>query len=319
MLNQLVVRAGSSMEATIAHPDNALYGHNRVLAEYAGLFPDVPVIRGHLQHGWSEAYGLSLPPRLVSWLPKLVYSDANVRACAERGVYPVVPVGDPFCYLARSRGPRATPTTPSTIVYPLHGWEQDDIVGSHDDLISAIRDREEQPVTVCLYWREFDQPSVRRRYEAAGFRVITHGYRNDPLFTLRQFDELATHTRVVTNRAATAFWRGALLGLDSEIYGPVFSILGSDEAEEYRNYQQARWPELCSGGLDGDRSREIAVEELGWAHVRDAEDLIDLLGWRDPKWRRATTSLAARCEFEVRRAVYNVRLRLPRAEPLPRF
>lgn len=290
-----------------------------MLAEYAGVFPSVPVIRGHLQHGWSEAYGLSLQPRLVSWLPKFVYSDANVAACVERGVHPVIPLGDPFCYLLRSRGDRPTAPTPSTIVYPLHGWEQDDIVGSHDALIRAIRDREQLPVTVCLYWREFDQPDVRRRYEAAGFRVITHGYRDDPLFTLRQFDELAAHTRVVTNRAATALWRGALMGLETEIYGPVFSILGDEEAEEYGRYQRSRWPELCDGGLDGAAASELAGGELGRRHVRDVDELIDVLGWSDPSWRRAGTLMAATGEFHVRRLAYNVRLRLPRREPLPRF
>ena len=290
-----------------------------MLAEYAGVFPSVPVIRGHLQHGWSEAYGLSLPPRLVSWLPKFVYSDANVAACLERGVHPVIPLGDPFCYLMRSRGDRPTAPTPSTIVYPLHGWEQDDIVGSHDALIQAIRDREQLPVTVCLYWREFDQPDVRRRYEAAGFRVITHGYRDDPLFTLRQYDELSAHTRVVTNRSATALWRGALMGLETEIYGPVFSILGDEEAEEYGRYQRARWPELCAGGLDGSDASELAAGELGRDHVRDVDELVEVLGWSDPRWRRSGTLIAATGEFHVRRLAYNVRLRLPRDEPLPRF
>lgn len=234
-------------------------------------------------------------------------------------MHPVIPLGDPFCYLARSREPQRPPAAPSTIVYPLHGWEQDDIVGSHDALIAAISDREEQPVTVCLYWREFDQLDVRRRYEAAGFRVITHGYRDDPLFTLRQYDELCAHTRIVTNRAATAFWRGALMGLESEIYGPVFSILGRDEAAEYGRYQRSRWPELCSSGLDGTRARELAVEELGWHHVLDVDELIEVLGWNDPAWRRFGTHMASRSEFHVRRVVYNVRLRLPRSEPLPRF
>lgn len=311
--------SGQDPEAVIAHPDNALYGHNRVLAEFAGLYPSVPVIRGHLQHGWSEAYGLSLPPRLVSWLPKLVYSDANVRACIERGVRPVVPIGDPFCYIAASRGVSRAELAPSTIVYPLHGWEHDDVIGSHDALISEVSERECNSVTVCLYWREFDQVHIRRRYESAGFRVITHGYRADPLFTIRQLDELSLHTRVVTNRAATALWRGALLGLEAEIYGPVFSILAEEEAEEYRGYQTHRWPELCGGGVDGTRARELAAEELGLSHMREPEELTELLGWTAPRWRRASTRTAASLEFQLRRASYNIRLRLPREEPLPRF
>jgi hypothetical protein len=307
----------------IAHPDNDFYGHKRVLADYAGLGPDLPVIWGHVQHGWSEANGLSVRRRLVRWLPKLVFNDANVAAARELGIERVTVLGDPFCYLdvqARGLDAGGAPGCRSTIAYPSHGWERDEIFGSHHALADAMREREEGPVTVCLYWHDFNQPGVRDIYAAAGFRVISHGYRHDPLFTWRQHDELLRHDRVVANRAATALWRGGLLGRAIEIYGPVFSIIGSEEADAYDRMQRSRWPELFDGGVDGAVARELAGSELGRRHVRSAEELRDLLGWTPSRRRLGPlVRAAARTEHNVRRVAYNVALRLPRADPLPRF
>mgnify|MGYP003456177778 CR=1 FL=1 len=58
---------------------------------------------------------------------------------------------------------------------------------------------------------------------------------------------------------------------------------------------------------------------IGRDHVRDVDELVEVLGWSDPRWRRSGTLIAATGEFHVRRLAYNVRLRLPRDEPLPRF
>jgi hypothetical protein len=305
----------------MAHPDNSFYGHSRVLSEYAGLGPRPPVIWGHVQHGWWD--GFPLKARLVSWLPKLVYNDSNLRAAAGAGIRPVSLLGAPFCYLERAerKAGRLSGDAPrSTIAYPFHGWDRDDIHGSHQELVGALSEREQGPVTVCLYWREYDQNDVRRVYEDAGFRVVCHGYRSDPGFARRQFEELLRHDRVVSNRVSTALWYGGLLGRELEVYGPVFSILGADEAADFDARQRQRWPDLLTGGMPPEGARELAASELGADHVREPEELRELLGWT-PSRRSLGPAVraAARVEHHVRRVGYNVALRLPRSEPLPRF
>ncbi len=303
----------------MAHPDNAFYGHNRLLAEYAGFGASPPPIRGHIQHGWSEANGLSLKPRLVSWLPKLVWNDVNRKAAHEAGIDPIEVIGAPFCYYDRISA-LAPPGPRSTIYYPFHGWERDDILGSHHELVAAIADHEDGPVTVCLYWREFDQPAVRQVYMDAGFRVVCHGYRGDPHFTIRQREELLRHDRIASNRAATAIWYGGYLGRAMEVYGPLFSIVGADEAARYDRYQRSRWPELFGGGMEAEASRELAAYELGDGFVLEPGELKELLGWTPRALRRAPlVKAASHAEHHARRIGYNIALRLPRSEPLPRF
>lgn len=296
----------------MAHPDNLFYGHSRALSEYAGEGPNPPVIWGHIQHGWAPGHGLALKPRLVGWLPKLVYSEANAAAARAAGIGPVVPIGAPFCYLAAQED-RARPAPPrSTIAYPFHGWERDDVRGSHRELARSLAEREQGPVTVCLYWREYDQPDVRRIYEDAGFRVVTHGYREDSLFLRRLHDELLQHDRLVTNRVATALWYGGLLGREIEVYGPVFSIISPEEASSFDAMQRGRWPELFSGPMDPVKARALAASELGAANVRVPQELREVLGWTGRKRRVGSLARAAvHTEHQVRRAVHTVRVRRP--------
>ncbi len=309
------------------HPDNAFYGHNRVLADYAGMSPDAPPIRGHVQHGWTPGTGLSEPARLVSWLPKLVWSASNRKVAEERGIRPLEAIGAPFCYLdAASTYPAAGVAAPrATIYYPFHGWEREAVHGSHHDLAAAIREREAGPVTVCLYWQEFDQLAVRRLYVEAGFRVICHGYRNDALFLARQRDELLRHDRVASNRVGTALWYGGYLGRSIEVYGPPMSVQSAAEARAFDSFSRARWPQLHDGGVAGATARDLAAEELGAAFVMPPDELRRVLGWDSSRRRAARAAGAAaaataavRAEHHARRVAHHVRARLPRSVRLPR-
>lgn len=297
----------------MAHPDNAYYGHKRLLAEYAGMGASPPPIRGHVQHGWSPSDGVSERARLVSWLPKLVWNDVNRKAADEAGVGPVETIGAPFCYYDRVAPPPPAHSPQATIYYPFHSWERADYLGSHHELVAAIDDHERGPVTVCLYWREFDQVVVRRIYESAGFRVVCHGRRADPYFTIRQREELLLHDRVASNRVATALWYGGYLGRCMAVYGPVFSIESQGEAAGFDCYQRSRWPALFEGRLDSESSRQLAAYELGDGFVMAPDELREVLGWTPKRVRVAGLVRAASyAEHHVRRVGVNLAARLPR-------
>ena len=298
----------------MAHPDNRFYGHDVVLARAAGLVDGpAPPIFGHVQHGWQLGTGLSDAPRLVSWLPKLVWSEANLRLCAALGIRGVRAIGAPFLYLEPEVEPEPSAEgASSTIAYPLHGWEREAVIGPHDAMAESLRERESGPVTVCLYWVEHDRAEVRRAYEARGLRVITHGRREDPTFLVRQAAELRRHGRVVSNRASTALFYGMWSGLEGEVYGPRFLVRSTEEADRRDAVYARRWPELHRGPVQGDDAHELAAAELGAAHVLAAEELREALGWgrggagRVAPPRRAALGFAsagALAEHKVRAAL----------------
>jgi len=292
---------GSSL---MAHPDNAFYGHDAVLAEAAGLPPGERrrPIWGQVQHGWQLGTGLNAGPRLVPWLPKLVWSSTNRALADAEGVGHVRSIGAPFLYLDRLRRPASRPSGPSTIVYPLHGWEQEAADGPHERLAQAVTERETGSVTVCLYWVEHDQPDVRAAYERAGFRVITHGRRDDPSFLERQWRELGSHSRIVSNRVSTALWYGMWLGLEAEVYGPRFVVRSTAEADRRDAVYRRRWPELVDGVVPGERGRQMAGEELGADGVLAPDELAAALGW-EGGGRSSRVALAATRAEHKRRAL----------------
>ena len=160
--------------------DNAFYGHSAALAEYCELPRPWP-IWGYLQHGVTTVdpfAGYKMSDRL----PKLVWGEPAAQLCRRNHRRNVVAIGAPMLYLDRHRtGSRPTTEHPDgagTIVYPFHGWEREEVVGSHEQFAKEIDEREPGSVTICLYWNEARAPSVVDAYARRGFRVICNGSRN---------------------------------------------------------------------------------------------------------------------------------------------
>lgn len=270
-----------------------------------------------MQHGWSTTTGLSDKPRLVRWLPKLVWSSENVANAAAQGIRTEA-IGAPFLYLDLDAARAVRPQPGSAISYPKHGWARAGAFGSHDKLATAIAEREHGPVTVCLYHLEYREDRIRRPYEARGFRVITHGDRASPTFLIDQLEELSRHERVVTNNISSALWYGGMLGREIEVYGPVFGLGDRAFVEHWRRFQHERWPDLTNGSVRGDAAIALAAAELGATHVRGPAELRELLGWNRPTIARAIQVAAARTQHHARRALVQARNRtIPHRLPPP--
>ncbi len=265
------------------HHANHFYGHAHVLAAYCGL-AEPPRIRGYLQHGWNIADGLGYGTPYVEGYPIMVWSEQVRRRARSMGRRNVVVTGAPWLYLMASAGPDPDPAQrEGTIWYPFHGWERQRVHGDHDRLVAEIRDTEQGPVTVCLYWQEFRDRRIRGTYEAAGFRVICHGYRGnawrdtDPAFLPRQLAELRRHRRVASNRVSSAVLYGAAAGCDPAVYGDPMTLAGEVAGNPERIRRQ--WPELHGTHPEPAAARAVAVAELGGPDVAGPAELRALLGW----------------------------------------
>jgi hypothetical protein len=139
---------------------------------------------------------------------------------------------------------------------------------------------------------------VRRSYERAGFRVISHGYRGhmwkgtDTDFLDNQLAELRRHRRVVSNRLGSALFYGASVGCEIGVYGDPM-ILEAERAVLGGMARQKRlWPELHQPVVPRDVATELARVELGLDQTLSSVELIDVLGWRHS--RRAAGGAAMR-------------------------
>ncbi|WP_392423979.1 hypothetical protein [Barrientosiimonas humi] len=273
------------------HHANHFYGHAEVLARWCGR-PGPVTIWGYLQHGWNTYDGFAVGHELVPGWPRLVWSPAVARRGWAMGRRDHEVVGAPWAYLLELEGQRewerAKPERAGTIVYPFHGWEGQRILGDHGVYADDVRRREgDVPLTMCLYWTDYENPDIRKVYEDKGFRVITHGRRGfmhrdgDPDFLDRQLAELRRHARVVSNRMGSALLYGASTGAEIGIYGDPM-VLQRDHAVLGGMARQRRLlPELHTDAVPREVARAVARRELGQDHLRPPAQLAALLGWDD--------------------------------------
>jgi hypothetical protein len=270
------------------HHANHYYGHSHVLARYCGLDDtDPPRLHGYLQHGWNIGDGLAPDHEFVAGAPLFLWSERTRRRAWSLGRRQTYVVGSPFAYLLTMEPDPREPRE-GTIWYPFHGWEGQHVVGDHDGLIAEIHRTEPGPVTVCLYWQEYQQPKLRKRYERAGFRVICHGYRGgwwkdlDPGFLYRQLAEQRRHARVASNRLCSAVLYATLAGCEPAVYGDPMQLQGEKSAFGGQPRIVREWAALHGTTVDPAEARAIAVDELGADRLLPPAELRRLFRWPMP-------------------------------------
>ncbi|MBB5873238.1 hypothetical protein F4553_006672 [Allocatelliglobosispora scoriae] len=274
------------------HHANHFYGHAHVLARYCGLDlsdgQDPPKIEGYVQHGWNIGDGLAPGHPYAERTPIFAWSERVRRTAWSMGKRNVVVIGAPWIYLQEVEpelGAVPEAEREGTIYYPFHGWEGGHVKGDHGKLIEQIKDVETGPVTVCLYWQEYRTPKVRRRYENAGFRIVSHGYRGhwwkdtDPHFLTKQLVELRRHRRIASNRVSSALFYGIASGCEPAVYGNPMTLQGEDPAYGGVPRIRRQWPELHGVAPDVETARQLAAAELGKDFRCSPEELRHLLGW----------------------------------------
>jgi hypothetical protein len=271
------------------HHANHYYGHSAVLARYCGL-DDEPARRipGYLQHGWNIGDGLAPDHEFVPGVAKFVWSERVRRRAWSLGRRDVYVVGAPWAYLLAME-PAAPSVRTGTIWYPFHGWEGQHIVGNHEGLIAEIKETETGPVTVCLYWQEYRDKSVRATYEKAGFRVICHGYRGgwwkdlDPGFLYRQLAEQRRHSRVASNRLCSAVLYGTLAGCAPAVYGDPMQLENEKSAFGGQARILREWGDMHGVAIDPAVAHHVATAELGADRLLPPAELRRLFDWPAPR------------------------------------
>lgn len=265
--------------------DNHHYGHSDVLRRHCGLTV-LPKIERQIQHGWQPGHGLTDRYIPSPWA-KGVWSARNLRKCAEVGATNVEAIGAPFLYLGPPEAEAAPLGPRSLLVYPFHGWSKQRVVGDMEAFARQLHDLERVdgfgPITVCLYFLEYREPSIREVFERYGWTVTTVGsYADNPTFLDKQRELQRRHVYVTSNRVATAAFYALVSGCRFFLYGPPMGLDASRDptGEEYDAWQRAEFPSLTFEGF-GDRVQSAVGEaELGFEFKRTPEQLATLLGWR---------------------------------------
>jgi hypothetical protein len=271
------------------HHHNHYYGQAHILARYCGLddrFP--PPIPGYLQHGWNIFCGWNPQHEFYPGAWRYVWSDAPRRRGLMLGRRDYRVIGSPWSYLLEMEpdlGVLPDEEREGTLWFLFHGWEGGKISGEHQRLIDEIKETEPGPVTMSLYYTEYERPEVRRFYEQAGFRVICFGKRGfgyegtNEMFLYHQLREFRRHRRVASNRLSTAVFYGASVGCTPAVYGDPMEMAGEDQAFGGTPRVERLWPALHGKDIDLDAVRDLVDDELGRPALHSPDELRLLFNW----------------------------------------
>lgn len=272
------------------HHHNHYYGQAHILARYAGLDDEFPPrLRGYLQHGWNIGCGWNPDHEFFDGAWRFVWSDGPRRRGYALGRRNYHVVGAPWLYLLDlepTRGLVPDSEREGTLWFLFHGWEGGRIHGDHRRLIDEIKETEPGPVTVCLYYTEYERADVRRVYERAGFDVICFGKRGfnyrdtDRMFLYKQLEALRRHRRVASNRLATAILYGVSVGCQPAVYGDPMRMDGENPLFGGDARIGRLWPELLGKDIDYAAARATVDHELGVPWKLSPSDVRMLFDWK---------------------------------------
>ncbi len=161
------------------------------------------------------------------------------------------------------------------------------MLGDHGRIVASINEHETGPVTVCLYWNEYQQPAIRKVYADAGFRVITHGYRGlhwrktDPDFLLKQLEELRCHPASPPTGSAPPSCTAPRSACSPACTATRWCWRTSTPPSVGRRGSSASGPNWTSRSCRLEVAKEFTDTELGVDHVVCPAEIRELFRWND--------------------------------------
>lgn len=275
------------------HHHNHYYGLAHIMARYGGFDDEFPPrMRGYLQHGWNVGCGWNPVHEFFDGAWRYVWSDGPRRRGHALGRRNYHVIGSPWLYLSEMEpdlGRVEEKDRSGTLWFLFHGWEAAGmgakIHGNHARLIDEIRETETEPVTISLYYTEYERPEVRRAYEEAGFEVICFGKRGwnyegtDRKFLYKQLAAFRKYKRVAANRLSTAVFFGVAAGCEPAVYGDAMELEGDNPLFGGQARIARLWPDMLGKDIDIEVARAITDEELGRAWMMPPAETRMLFDW----------------------------------------
>jgi hypothetical protein len=269
-----------------------MYGHYHIFRQYANT--KLPYrIYGAVQHGWNNGPGFGGDLSKKSKNEKLkkcfVWNRDNLAICKSIGYINAVAIGAPFIYLNKNVG---KVDNGSLIVFPQHSWEEEpikDVCKCYDRYLKELDKLKSKfyPITICLYWVEYENKEIVSIIKNRGFKVVTLNHRdNNPNFLINFQKVVSKYEYMTSNVFCSAIFYALYLNKKVFIMGPSFEIPSIVDSEFIRLYYKPiefykdRYPQLLWENFDDQPHREIAEMELGEEFKKPAEEIRRLFGWK---------------------------------------
>ncbi|WP_118828419.1 hypothetical protein [Salinibacter ruber] len=212
---------------------NAFYGIDQIIKTYASLFEQYS-LKGVWPHG------LVFDPRKVleaerkTALPTVFcYPPYRVSAYREHTDKRVIPSAHPFLYLLdmvdAEEGERE-----GTLFFPQHSTHHVTAEMNYAALAEnlAALERKYQPVTVCLYWKDYNLGRAVP-FREKGLSVTSAGHMFDPAFLYRFYNLCTRHEYAAGNGIGSHIFYSVAAGCSYfHVEGVDYELTGDEEVLE---------------------------------------------------------------------------------------
>lgn len=265
---------------------NDFYGNATVLKQYCGLSQDY-AIQGVLPHSPCISSKIWEIEKTHPFRARFLLSETQREVYRKQTDRDLYVIGSPLLYAERLLDQELDEIrrhAKGTLVFPAHSTHHITSGFDHERFIERIKGvhDSEQPITVCLYWRDI-QLGRHQEYLDAGLNCTTAGHMFDKQFHFRLLKIIASHRLALTNRMGASSLYAAAFGL------PVrFTNLEVELMADHERFRREISPKdlpivesfMAAASLGGatmlTTQQQLGLESMGSQNLLTPEAMKDL-------------------------------------------
>lgn len=219
---------------------NAFYGIDFILKKYADL-PQTTPLKVSIPHGPNLSNEFVWEAEVNAPLPAIFYSSDHeyqsyAKALTKSNNWKsLIPFASPFLYVVELLKNQPKPSRKGTIFFPSHSTHYITSQMDFELLAEALTNlpSEYQPITVCLYWKDFN---LNRHipFKEKGLSIVSAGHMFDPLFLFRFYHLCSTHKYAAGNELGSHLFYAIKAGCSYFYFDKVSSSFTAENQSLFK-------------------------------------------------------------------------------------
>ena len=280
---------------------NLYYGHYSILKNYSKTFFPYK-INGEVQHGWSPNSGISSEFSSINYLKKnrcYLFNEDNKKKAINAGYKNIITIGSPFIYIEDPEQ-YYLPTIPNSLIcFPTHNHEWagfKNILKTYEKYCKDLKkiSNNFKKITISLFWREFENPEIRKIFKEQNFSIVTMGPRdNNPDFLINFINNVSEYEFLSSDTFSSAIFYGLFMKKKVFIYSYLLekkNLWGQENKSAENDYYAYvnKYPELMWSNFKSKSYYQVGEKELGYKFKLSPKEMRTLFGWSISKIFQST-------------------------------
>ena len=229
---------------------NDYYGFSSIIKKYAGLSILYP-LKILVQHGIVFSDDFVFDYEKDSYMPSIFcYPPYREQAFKKNLSQKIIPSASPFIYLLEMIKTKKEVDRKGTIFFPKHSTTHVTIDMDYVGLAKKLKKLgdEYQPVTVCMYWKDYNL-GYHIPFKENGLKIVSAGHKHDPCFLYRFYNLCSIHKYSSSNALGSHLFYSIKSGC-TYFYLDGFGYKSIGKKEHIERFT----PKLFSPGTDRQNS-----------------------------------------------------------------